>query len=81
HVLRRDHVALVVAPGVALVGDHGGDVDFRELLAERGHCGAGAAMEHHAQMVFLRPGGHFRSLERREHRWKALALGLVTGHA
>ena len=32
-------------------------------------------------MVFGRPRGDFRTLERREHRWQALALSLVTGHA
>src|SRR5450830_1476473 len=76
-----DHVALVVAPGITLVGHDGGDIDFRQLFAEGRHGRARLAEEHPVQVILLGTGGDFRALECREHRRQALALGLVTGHA
>src|SRR5438445_12856282 len=71
----------LVAPGIALVGDHGGDLGVGKLLAERRHGGVRLAVQHHVDMLRLGAGGDLRAVERRERRRHALAARLVAGDA
>jgi hypothetical protein len=72
----------VIAPGIALVGDDGGDVGIRQLLAPGLHGRiALAAIKHDADMRSLVAIDHRRAIQRREITGNALAAGLVTGQA
>src|SRR5882672_11916395 len=57
-----------IAPGIALVGDHGSDLGVGKLLAERHHGGVRLAVQHPVDMPRLGAGGDLRAVERREHR-------------
>jgi hypothetical protein len=85
-----DHVALVVAEGVALVGDDGGQVGIGQGGLEGLHGGAGLAVEHAVdvavgdQLAFgreQRAGDDLAARQGREGRRDALAFGLVAGGA
>ena len=76
----RDHVAGLVGPGVALVGDDRGDVDVAQVL-ERRHRGARLAVQHDVHVSILRAGRDFRSGQRREGIRHAHAVRLMAGDA
>src|SRR5690606_24562602 len=73
------YVAGVVAPGVALVGDHCGNVGFRQLRTIGGHGGTGYPVDHHIDMRGYVVEHQFAALEGGKHRRHPFAVGLVAG--
>src|SRR5690606_10018772 len=71
-----------IAPGIAGVGDDGGDFNVVQLVAESRHGGAGVAVEHGENLVFHRAHDVLvAAVKSRESAGNALAVGLVAGHA
>src|SRR3981081_1350822 len=63
---RLNDFAGPVAPGVSFVGDDGGDVGIRELLAERRHRGAPLAVQHDLDVASPGTVDELGAVKRRE---------------
>src|SRR5690606_18793356 len=71
-----------IAPGVAGVGNYGGDFNVVQLVAESRHGGAGMTVKHGENLVFHGTHDVFvAAVKSREGAWKALAVCLVASHA
>src|SRR5690348_14846703 len=75
-----DCIACRVAEGIALVGDHRGNIHVRQVLEWR-HCRAAPAIHDDVDVAFLGPGGNLRSSDSRESPWHTLPVGLMAGGA
>src|SRR5712675_342915 len=78
---RLNDFAGPVAPRVSLVGDDGGDVGIRELLAERRHRGAPLAVQHDLDVASPGTVDELRAVERRERSLDPLPGRLMAGDA
>src|SRR5882762_10612543 len=78
---RLNDFAGPVAPGVSFVGDDGGDVGIRELLAERRHRGAPPAVQHDLDVASPGTVRELGAVERRERSLDPLPVRLMAGDA
>ena len=78
---RLDHITQVIAPGVALVGDHRSDVHIIHLHAERRHGRAGHAVHDGIDMPVNRPRGDWAADQGFEGARDTHPVDLVAGHA
>src|SRR6185369_7829611 len=81
-LVRLHHVAKRVAEGVALVGNHCGDLEIRELTLPRGHGWILlAAIEHDVDMACDRTGRDRTVSNCRKRARHSLSVGLVASGA
>src|SRR6185312_12391631 len=73
-----DGIARRVAEGIALVGDHRGNIHVRQVLEWR-HCRAALAIHDDVDVAFLGTGGNLRPGDSRESPWHTLPVGLMAG--
>src|SRR5690606_10523836 len=78
---RRDHLPCFIAPGITLIGNDSGQVDFTELVPERLHGRAGYAVEYHIDMLGHVAGGNGTAAKRRKRRWQAVTVRHMAGCA
>src|SRR5258708_10714899 len=78
---RLNDFAGPVAPGVSFVGDDGGDVGIRELLAERRHRAAPLAVQHALHVASPGTSDELRAVERRKRSPAPLPRRLMAADA